>query len=85
MAYDDSDDDEWGDDGWDDDAPNYDGDEEPTIPCPYCGAEIHEDAGRCPHCERYISEEDAPASRKPWWIIAGVVVCLGLVYWWSFR
>jgi hypothetical protein len=45
--------------------------------------EIHEDSVRCPHCENYLSEEDAAApSRKPWWIIVGVLVCLYVVYRW---
>jgi predicted nucleic acid-binding Zn ribbon protein len=57
-------------------------DDEPTIPCPYCGEEIHEDSQRCPRCGDYLSEEDRPPARKPWWIVAGVVVCLYLVYRW---
>jgi hypothetical protein len=63
------------------DGPDED-DEEPTIPCPYCRREIHEDSQRCPYCERYVSQEDAP-SRKPWWIIIGVVACLYVVYLWN--
>jgi hypothetical protein len=57
-------------------------DEEPTVPCPYCKREIPEDAPRCPYCEHYISEEDPPPSRKPWWIILGVVLGLYVVYRW---
>jgi predicted nucleic acid-binding Zn ribbon protein len=57
---------------------------ETTVECPYCGREIHEDAQRCPYCEQYISEEDAPPRRKPWWIIVGVVVCLYIVWRWLF-
>ena len=53
-----------------------------TVPCPYCNRPIYEDAERCPHCEQYISEEDAPPTRKPWWLILGVLVCLLLVYLW---
>jgi hypothetical protein len=72
-----------GDDDWDDRWPSPDGDdEEPTIPCPYCRREIHEDTPRCPYCEQYISREDAPPGRKPWWLIAGVVLCLFVVYLW---
>ena len=68
-------------DGWDGD----DGDEEePTVPCPYCRREIHEDAQRCPYCENYISAEDAPPARKPWWIIVGVLLALYAVYRWVF-
>jgi hypothetical protein len=58
-------------------------DDEPTIPCPYCHREILEDAERCPHCEQYISKEDAPPARKPWWIVIGVIACLYVVYRWN--
>lgn len=71
---------------WDDDPDADEGeDEEDTIPCPYCRRDIHEDAQRCPYCESYISREDAPPGRKPWWIILGVVACLYVVYRWIFR
>jgi hypothetical protein len=71
----------WEDDDDDDDLPEEDDDEEPTIPCPYCRREIHEDSQRCPYCEHYISSEDAPV-RKPWWLILGVGICLYVVYRW---
>jgi hypothetical protein len=58
--------------------------EERTLPCPYCRRAIHEDSVRCPHCESYISGEDAPPSRKPWWIILGVLACLYAIYQWIF-
>jgi ferredoxin-thioredoxin reductase catalytic subunit len=57
-------------------------DSDDTVPCPYCRREIHEDAQRCPHCGNYISEEDSPPSRKPWWLVAGVILCLYAVYRW---
>ncbi len=60
----------------------WDEDEESTIPCPYCGEEVHEDSQRCPHCEQYISQEDAPPARRPWWLILGVAACLYAVYRW---
>ena len=53
-----------------------------TIPCPYCKREIYDGAERCPYCEQYVSQEDAPASDKAWWLIVGVAVCLFLVCWW---
>jgi hypothetical protein len=70
-------------DDWDDVSP-YGGadDEETTVPCPYCGREIHEDSQRCPYCERYVSQEDAPPSRKPWWLIGGAALCILAVYFW---
>lgn len=60
-------------------------DEEPTVPCPYCRREIHEDAQQCPYCEQYISREDAPPDRKPWWIVAGALVCLYIAWRWIMR
>ncbi len=57
-------------------------DDEPTILCPYCGESIYEDSERCPSCERYISQEDAPAAMKPWWILLGAAAGLYAVYRW---
>jgi hypothetical protein len=69
---------------WSDDEDDWDdgSEDEPTIPCPHCRKRIHEDSQRCPHCETYISKEDSPAARKPWWIILGVLACLYAVYRW---
>jgi hypothetical protein len=86
----DDDDDAWGDDpddGWDDDLDDEvgssdDSGDEPTVPCPYCGRQILEDSPRCPHCERYISAEDSPPPRKPLWVVATALICLGIVLWW---
>ena len=50
-----------------------------TVPCPYCGREVYESAERCPHCGSYVSDEDAPRRRRPWWLVAGVVLCLAIV------
>lgn len=71
--------DDWGDE--DDDGFEYD-DEPALVPCPYCRREIVEGAERCPYCENYISTEDAPPARKPWWIILGAALCLWVVYHW---
>ena len=70
------------DDDYNEDYPDEDDDDAATVPCPYCKREIHEDAERCPYCEAYISEEDAPPARKPWWVVLGVVVCLYIVFRW---
>ena len=81
MRYEDDDElDE--DDEYDVDEADGDDDEDVTIPCPYCRRQIHEDAERCPDCEQYISAEDSPSQPKPWWIVAGVVVCLVILLWW---
>jgi hypothetical protein len=56
-----------------------------TMPCPYCRRAIYDDAVRCPYCENYLSEEDSAGSPKSGWLIAGVVVCVGVVVWWVLR
>lgn len=69
-------------DAWNDEEDDGQGDEDATIPCPYCRHPIYEDAPRCPRCGNYISEEDAPAARKPWWIIVGALLVFYVVYRW---
>jgi hypothetical protein len=80
------DDQAWEDEDWDADDLNCqerdDEDDEPTVPCPYCRREIFEDSFRCPHCGQYLSEEDAPAGRKPWWIVVGMLLCLAALWVW---
>jgi predicted nucleic acid-binding Zn ribbon protein len=61
--------------------PFRDDDGEDTVPCPHCGKAVYEDAERCPYCETYLSEEDAPA-RNPWWIILGALGVLAAVALW---
>lgn len=76
----------WDDDDLDDDEEEFnsdDDDEAACIPCPYCGGSIHEDSQRCPRCGSYISKEDAPPSRKPWWLIIGVIACLLAIARWN--
>jgi hypothetical protein len=64
------------------DLPDDDDDDDECAPCPYCGQMILEESERCPHCEKYISREDAPPARKPLWIILGVAACLYVIYRW---
>jgi len=62
------------DQGWDFDAE--------TVACPYCGKPIAEDSPMCPHCRSFVSIEDAPRPRAPWWMIVGVGLCLlGALTW----
>jgi hypothetical protein len=73
----------WDGEEWEDDDYDCDGnDDEPTVPCPYCRREIFEDSPRCPHCGQYISAEDSPPGRKPWWIVVGVLLCLAAIWVW---
>jgi hypothetical protein len=59
-----------------------DEDDDLCFPCPHCGRRILEESERCPYCEKYLSKEDAPPTRKPWWIWLGVLTCLYVVYRW---
>lgn len=72
------------DDDFDGDEDADDGDDLPTVECPYCRRAIPEDSPLCSYCERYISREDAPPPARPWWLIAGVAVCLAIVLLWVF-
>jgi hypothetical protein len=52
----------------------YVDDERALVPCPYCRAEIDEDAEQCPKCGMFISKEDAPQGGKsPVWVILMVL------------
>ncbi len=80
--------DDWDDqeeDDWDSNNENIGSDDEetePTIACPYCQAEIHEESLRCPFCENYLSRVDSPPQRRPLWLVVGIVICLILVLLW---
>lgn len=70
----------------DDDYAGFDtssDDDDATIPCPKCGEDVYDDAEQCPACGRYLSEEDALAAGRPWWIIIGVAICLLVVIAWA--
>ena len=71
-------------DDWD--AGDGDDEEDSTIPCPYCGHEVHEDSPRCPSCENYLSLEDAPSkpTNKPWWVLLGAGLGLLVFLRWLF-
>lgn len=58
-------------------------DPEPAmVPCPYCRAEIDEDAVRCPRCENYMSKEDAPGAAVSWpWAVLMVLALLAALFW----
>jgi len=61
-----------------------DDDEVAQTPCPHCGKSVYEEAQRCDHCGHYITQEFTP-SRRPWWLVVGVVACLVAVYLWLRR
>ena len=55
-----------------------DDDGEPTIPCPFCRAEIWEDAPRCPRCANELGGTDMPSPRRPWWVLITALILLAL-------
>lgn len=65
------------------DDPEPDADDDGTVPCPYCGEDMLEDSPRCPSCGNYISDQDAPAEKKPPWIIITAVILLVLALSWA--
>jgi rRNA maturation protein Nop10 len=70
----------------DDDYAGFDtsaDDEDATIPCPHCGADVYDDAEQCPACGQYLLDADAPAAGRPWWIVIGVAICLLIVIAWA--
>ncbi len=85
----DEDEPDWGDgDDYDPDDPEtypeglYDDDGPPTVSCPYCKADMFEDADCCPACGTYLSREDAPPAKNsvPWWIL--IMLALAAVVMW---
>ena len=59
----------------DEDWPDEDEDEG-YVPCPHCGETMLEAADHCPSCNQWITAEDVPIKRKPWWIVVVVVVLI---------
>jgi len=57
----------------DTDVPSADHD---AVPCPFCGRSVYEFADVCPGCGNFIGGSDEPPSRRSWWMIAGLVLCL---------
>jgi endogenous inhibitor of DNA gyrase (YacG/DUF329 family) len=70
------------DDAWDDES--Y-ADEDSrhlteTVPCPHCGADIYEDAVRCPACGTYVTHTTSPWVGRPvWWIVLALLGVLATV------
>jgi hypothetical protein len=86
-----ADDDEEDDDLSDPDASDMDPDDEDedysvnsetsTDTCPHCGAQVYEDAEQCPVCGQYITDENAPRTSHPRWVVwTAVVLLVPLIY-----
>jgi len=63
------------------DPPDDDDDDQvETVPCPECGAQVYEEAERCPYCGGYITSSTHPLKGRPlWWVVLGVLGVVGLV------
>lgn len=46
------------------------------VSCPHCGGTMLEAADHCPSCNRWITREDLPQKRQPWWIMIVVLILL---------
>ena len=67
---------DWDEDDWDEPDEDWTGDEEDVdvVECPNCGAEVYEEAERCPVCGEYITHGRHPLSGRPaWYVVLGVV------------
>ena len=85
AEWNEADDGDEADEGDEPDDESAGGDSVDTLACPYCGKAVYEGAEVCPHCRSYISEEDQPARRRPWWILAAVGLTLAaIVLHWVF-
>ena len=82
---DDFEDDPEGPDAWDagDDADASD--DAGTMDCAHCGREISAMAEQCPRCGTYVSEEDAPRSTFPKWVVVTAAVLAALMVWGMVR
>jgi hypothetical protein len=60
------------------DASDVGDEEDETVPCPYCGKAVHEQAEICHHCGSYISGEDAPLTKPAWFSAAAVLALFGM-------
>ena len=55
-------------------------DETSTLPCPECGADVYEDAVRCPACGNYITHPTSVWHGRPgWWIVLGLLGVVALI------
>jgi len=56
-------------------------DESDTVRCAECGADVYEDADRCPRCGRYLTPDVHPWSGRPlWWILLGLLGTVAVIW-----
>ena len=68
-----------------DDDLSADGEEPAELACPSCGADVMEDAQKCPQCGDWITPVDpAGAGWRRWLLIAAVLLMLLTMLLWMF-
>lgn len=59
---------------------HFDEESTETVPCSHCGAEVYEDAVRCPVCGNYVTHDTNVWSGRPgWWILLGLLGILAAI------
>jgi len=79
RQWDDDDDDrDWGaGDSFDDETVEAEDGDEPTYPCPSCGAQVYELADACPYCGEYLAFDRVDhASQRPTWVWIGAIAAI---------
>lgn len=57
-----------------DDEDYTDDDASELVPCPHCGAQIHEESEQCPVCGTYVTHETSVWKGRSWlWIAFGML------------
>jgi hypothetical protein len=52
-------------------------DDEPTYPCPGCGAQVYELADACPYCGEYLALDRVDhAGSRPTWVWIGAIAAI---------
>jgi hypothetical protein len=54
-----------------------DDDETLTRECPRCGADVYEDADRCPLCGTWLTADTSPWTGRAWWWVALGILGIG--------
>jgi uncharacterized paraquat-inducible protein A len=56
-------------------------DDEATMPCPYCGAAIYDDAVRCAVCDEYLNDAERTTTLQPRWVAVTAAIVLAAFLW----
>ena len=55
-----------------------------TVPCPFCGEEIHEDSDVCPKCGNFV-DLAAVRTAQPQWVFWTAVILAGVFLTYTLR